>query len=354
MTDVVAALIWDNDRFLACQRPANKARALLWEFVGGKVEPGETPEEALIRECREELDILVVPEEVFMEVIHPYPDITVRLILYIAHIARGIPKALEHNAIKWITTAEINDYEFCPADKDILAALKKLSNKTEALLYAGREEDYREFNAKLIPNISIDSIMGVRMPALRKLSKTITLQDLGPLPHRYHEVNCLHALIINREKDITIAANMLADFLPYVDNWAVCDLLSPVSFSENAEFTLKYAMDLLVSSHPYTIRFGIGLYMKHFLLENFSADHLHTIANIRSDHYYVKMMIAWYFATALAKQPNDTIKIFENCILNPWVYNKAIQKAIESFRIPAETKAYLRTLRIRKAVNYDL
>ena len=126
MTEVVAALIWENDRFLACQRPANKARALLWEFVGGKVESGESLEEALIRECREELDITVEPKGVFMEDIHEYPDLTVRLTLFNAVIAEGVPRALEHNDIRWITTAEIDGLDFCPADEEILERLKKL------------------------------------------------------------------------------------------------------------------------------------------------------------------------------------------------------------------------------------
>lgn len=126
MTDVVAALIWEGDKFLACQRPANKARGLLWEFVGGKVEPGETPEQALIRECREELDVTVAPRDVFMTVIHEYPDLTVRLILFNAVIAEGTPKLLEHNDLRWITTAQIDELAFCPADEEILKKLKEL------------------------------------------------------------------------------------------------------------------------------------------------------------------------------------------------------------------------------------
>ncbi len=126
MTDVVAALIWEGDRFLACQRPAHKARGLLWEFVGGKVEPGETPEEALIRECREELDVAVAPRDVFLTVIHEYPDLTVRLILFNAVIAEGTPKLLEHNALRWITADEIDELEFRPADEEILKKLREL------------------------------------------------------------------------------------------------------------------------------------------------------------------------------------------------------------------------------------
>ena len=125
MTEVVAALIWDDDRFMACQRPAHKARGLLWEFVGGKVEPQETKQDALIRECREELAITISVGEVFMDVIHEYPDLTVHLTLFHAKISEGIPQKLEHNDIRWITAQEIDEYEFCPADKDILIALKE-------------------------------------------------------------------------------------------------------------------------------------------------------------------------------------------------------------------------------------
>ena len=126
MTDVVAALIWEGDRFLACQRPENKARGLLWEFVGGKVEAGESKHDALIRECREELDVTVAPGEIFMEVIHEYPDLTVRLTLFNATIASGTPRLLEHKDLRWIKTSEIDTLEFCPADVEILEKLKEL------------------------------------------------------------------------------------------------------------------------------------------------------------------------------------------------------------------------------------
>ncbi len=128
MTEVVAALIWEGNRFLACQRPEGKKRALLWEFVGGKVEKGETPEEALVRECREELDITVAPQSIFMEVVHEYPDITVHLTLFNAVIAEGTPKMIEHNDIRWLTAEEIDQYEFCPADKEILEKIRETKN----------------------------------------------------------------------------------------------------------------------------------------------------------------------------------------------------------------------------------
>ena len=133
MTEVVAALIWDNDKFMICQRPAHKARALLWEFVGGKVESGETKEQALIRECKEELDILLSVGDVFMEVIHGYPDITVHLTLFNATIAEGEPQKLEHNDIQWITSSEISNYEFCPADEEILEKIICERNKIEKI-----------------------------------------------------------------------------------------------------------------------------------------------------------------------------------------------------------------------------
>ena len=125
MTEVVAALIWEDNRFLACQRPAHKARGLLWEFVGGKVEPGETREQALIRECKEELAVTVAVQDVFMEVDHVYPDLTVHLTLFNASIAEGIPQKIEHNDLRWITVEEIDQYEFCPADEEILRRLKE-------------------------------------------------------------------------------------------------------------------------------------------------------------------------------------------------------------------------------------
>ena len=125
ITEVVAALIWDGDKFLACQRPAHKARGLMWEFVGGKVEPGESREEALIRECQEELNVTLSVGDVFMEVTHEYPDLTVHLSLFNAFLAEGVPEKLEHNDIRWITVGEIDDYEFCPADEEILKKLKE-------------------------------------------------------------------------------------------------------------------------------------------------------------------------------------------------------------------------------------
>ncbi len=347
MTEVVAALIWDRDRFLACQRPVNKSRALLWEFVGGKTEPGETLEEALIRECREELDVTVAVGEKFIEVLHEYPDITIRLTLFNARIAEGTPKMLEHNDIRWIKTQEIPGYSFCPADKDILKILMGIRNELQAKLYALRDESYKDWNAGLIPNISPDKMMGVRMPQLRKLAKAVSLSDLSPLPHDYFEEDCLHGILISGMKDPVQTLNALDEFLPYVNNWAVCDLLSPKSLMSNPDQFYAAIEKWIHSDHPYTVRFAICMLMKYYLDDCFSEDHFQLVSSVTSDHYYVKMMIAWYFATALAKQPDVATAFLETKTLDPWVHNKTIQKAVESYRISAERKQYLKSLRMK-------
>ena len=148
MVEVVAALIWDNDKFMICQRPENKSRALLWEFVGGKVEPGETKEQALIRECKEELDVTLSVGEIFMDVIHRYPDINVHLTLFNASILEGVPQKLEHNDIKWITVSEINNYEFCPADKEILEKLL-INNSCSSLSISAKASAAKSFGNSL-------------------------------------------------------------------------------------------------------------------------------------------------------------------------------------------------------------
>lgn len=350
MTHVVAALIWDGNRFLACQRPANKARGLLWEFVGGKVEPGETKEDALIRECREELDVTVSVGEVFMSLTHEYPDLTVCLTLFNARIAEGTPKMLEHNDIRWITTSEIDDYDFCPADVEILHRLKQIDNGIQAQLHSLADPAYKAFQCSLMPTVSPDTVIGVRMPLLRNLASSIQKEGreaelFDALPHRYYEENNIHGILISQLHNYSETVTALNRFLPHVDNWATCDLLSPVSFRSCPEELIGQIRQWLSSSHPYTVRFGIGMLMKYYLGSHFTAAHLHWVAAIKSEEYYVNMMSAWYFATALAKQPEATLPILENNLLDPWVHNKTIQKATESFRIPTETKKYLKTLK---------
>lgn len=347
MTDVVAALIWDGNRFLACQRPAHKARGLLWEFVGGKVETGETMEEALVRECREELAVTVRPGTIFMQVIHEYPDLTVRLTLFNTRIIEGTLQALEHNDIRWITTHEIGQYDFCPADVDILHKLEQVDNELQAELLSSSDAAYRNFQCSLLPTVSRERVLGVRMPQLRKIAARMRREGecsafLCALPHRFYEEDCIHGILLC---SLDEPMEELNRFLPYVDNWSVCDTLTPKAFRKYPDQLMSHVHQWLKSDHPYTVRFGIGVLMKFFLDARFCPELNKLVATIDSDDYYVKMMAAWYFATALAKQYTHTIVLLEQHVLSPWVHNKTIQKAVESLRITDVQKQYLRTLK---------
>ena len=358
MTDVVAALIWDGDRFLACQRPAHKTRGLLWEFVGGKVEPGETKEQALIRECWEELDITVRVGRVFMELVHEYPDMTVRLTLFNATIAQGIPKRLEHNDIRWITTRQIDDYCFCPADVDILAQLKHVQNGMQAELFPLRDEQYKQFHSMLMPTVDPDKILGIRVPVLRSFAKAYAKNHnmdgfLQDLPHKFYEENNLHGFYISDMKDYDMAANALDQFLPYVDNWATCDMITPKAFRNHPDGLPERISSWLNSDHAYTVRFAICTLMKFYLDEAFEPEFLKMVSSVSSEEYYVKMAVAWFFATALAKQYDATVSYLENRLLPVWTHNKTIQKAIESYRITDTQKMHLKSLKIKEGVRYE-
>lgn len=209
---------------------------------------------------------------------------------------------------------------------------------------------YRDFHAGLIPNISPETILGVRVPALRKLARELrgsaeAQEFMAALPHEYYDENCLHGLLINDIKDFGATVSALDAFLPYVDNWAVCDLISPRSFKSRPPELAAHVRRWLESSHSYTVRFGIGVLMSFYLDEDFEPAQLEAVAERCCEEYYVNMMVAWYFATALAKQPEAALPYIENRRLSRWTHNKAIQKSIESRRIPDETKAYLKTLR---------
>ena len=209
---------------------------------------------------------------------------------------------------------------------------------------------YRDFHAGLIPNISPETILGVRVPALRKLARELrgspeAQEFMAALPHEYYDENCLHGLLINDIKDFGATVSALDAFLPYVDNWAVCDLISPRSFKSRPPELAAHVRRWLESSHSYTVRFGIGVLMSFYLDVGFEPAQLEAVAERCCEEYYVNMMVAWYFATALAKQPEAALPYIENRRLSRWTHNKAIQKSIESRRIPDETKAYLKTLR---------
>ena len=209
--------------------------------------------------------------------------------------------------------------------------------------------EYKEFVSKLIPNISKESIMGVKIPPLRALAKTLTKDAsrsfLASLPHQYYEENNLHAFIIERMESFDECIEYLQAFLPYVDNWSTCDSLRPKCFKKNLNRLLPIIHQWLASSAPYTVRFGIEMLMVYYLDEKFDESYAEAVSKIRSDEYYVNMMISWYFATALAKQWHSAIKYLEAGTLPNFVHNKTIQKARESFRISDQHKEYLLKLK---------
>ena len=212
------------------------------------------------------------------------------------------------------------------------------------------EIKYKEFQGSLIPTVDADKVLGIRTPALRKMAKKYYSHEqkdvfLGDLPHEYFEENQLHAFIISLERDFGVCIAEVERFLPYVDNWATSDQLLPKVFKKSPERLLPYIDIWIASGETYKIRFAIGLLMQHFLNEKFEVKYLEKVAEIRSQEYYVNKMIAWYFATALAKQYEATLPFIENKRLDKWTHNKTIQKAIESYRIMPEQKVFLRTLK---------
>lgn len=228
--------------------------------------------------------------------------------------------------------------------------MKEITDK----LFALRDEKYAAFQAKLLPGIASGSIIGVRTPALRALAKEMlkdgtAAQFIKELPHGYFEENQLHAFIISGIKDFDTCVNGLERFLPFVDNWATCDQMSPKVFRRETGRLLPLAYKWIDSPLPFTVRFGTGMLMEHFLGDNFEPEFARKVAEIRSDEYYVNMMSAWYFATALAKQYDAVIPFIEKKQLPVWVHNKAIQKARESYRITPEQKEYLKALKIKES-----
>lgn len=219
-------------------------------------------------------------------------------------------------------------------------------------LYELQDLKYQQFHAKLVPNIPAESIIGVRIPLLKNLAKELykdPVKDefMMQLPHKYYEENQLHIMMICMEKDFKQCINQLEIFLPYADNWAVTDQSSPKCFKKKHKELLPIINMWLASDHVYTARYAINIYMREFLDDDFDTKYVDLISDKRSDEYYLNMMIAWYFATALAKQYDAVIPYIENRKLDRWTHNKAIQKAIESYRVSDEHKAYLRSLKIK-------
>ena len=220
-------------------------------------------------------------------------------------------------------------------------------------LFQMRDEKYAAMQVKIVPTVEKDSIIGVRTPELRAFAKALfgdaeTESFLKDLPHRYFDEDQLHAFVISQEKDFDKCIAETEAFLPFIDNWATCDQLSPKAFKREAQKLLPYIRKWIRSEHVYTVRFAIGMLMQHFLDGNFSPDYPEMVAEARSEEYYVNMMRAWYFATALAKQYDSVIPYLEGNKLDPWTHNKTIQKSIESYRITDEQKEHLRTLKVGK------
>jgi 3-methyladenine DNA glycosylase AlkD len=220
-------------------------------------------------------------------------------------------------------------------------------------LFALADLGYRDFHAKLMPTVEKDRIIGVRTPALRafaiEFSKTEEAAEFFRiLPHRYYEEDNLHGFLIERIGEYAPTVAALDRFLPYVDNWATCDLMSPKVFGKHRPQILeKLRADWLYSPHTYTCRYAIGILMRHFLRDAFTPEIPELVTSVRSEEYYVRMMIAWFFASALCDRYDETIPYLTGRRLDPWTHNKSIQKAIESRQVSDETKAYLRTLRVK-------
>lgn len=219
-------------------------------------------------------------------------------------------------------------------------------------LRAAADPVYREFQCKLMPTVAPERVLGVRMPVIRSLAKEFSAREniseyLDALPHESYDGDNLHAAIISLIRDFDTAVARLTAFLPYIDNWATCDMLSPRAFRKGDLRLLPLAERYMASGDTYTVRFGIGMLMSYFLDGgDFRTEYAERVAAISSEEYYIRMMCAWYFATALAKQYDATIPYLERGLPDPWVQNKAIRKAIESYRVTPEHKAYLRTLTV--------
>lgn len=220
-------------------------------------------------------------------------------------------------------------------------------------LFDLQDEKYREFSSSLMPTVDPERVIGVRTPDLRKLAKKLAKKPdidefLRCLPHQYYEEDNLHGFIIEGMKDYETCVQAMDAFLPYIDNWATCDLISPKVFKKRLPELLDKIREWIVSDRVYTVRFGIGMLMSFYLDDAFDPEYLDMVCSVRSEEYYVNMMIAWYFATALAKQYDAAVPYIEEKRLNVWTHNKAIQKSVESRRITEEQKNYLRSLKIKK------
>ncbi len=223
-----------------------------------------------------------------------------------------------------------------------------LSEKVRGLLFEKADAEYKEFTYKLTPGLDKDKMIGVRFPALKEVCKQLTederRQYLSELPHIYFEENNLHSVIISHIKDEDECIAAIEAFLPYIDNWSTCDTISPAAFKKHKQKLILKIREWVKSDHVYTVRVGVLLLMKFFLDADFKPEYNELVAGIVSDEYYVNMMCAWYFATALAKQYEDTVPYLKDHLLTDTVQKMTVRKAVESFRVPDEHKKYLKSL----------
>lgn len=231
--------------------------------------------------------------------------------------------------------------------------MSNVEKKVRQSLFSMQDLDYKDFHAKLIPNVEEESIIGVRTPELRRYAKEFSKTEeaeefIKILPHKYYEENNLHGFILEQIKDFDECIKEVEQFLPYVDNWATCDMMAPKVFKKNLPRLLDKIKVWIKAEDTYTVRFAIEMLMKYFLDDEFDVVYPKMVAEVKSDEYYTNMMIAWYFATALAKQYDSILPFIENKELETWTHNKAIQKAIESRRVSQEQKDHLRTLKIKQ------
>jgi hypothetical protein len=220
-------------------------------------------------------------------------------------------------------------------------------------LLSMRDVQYRDFNSKLIPTVDPHLMIGIRTPLLRKFAKELFKTEpeqaaafMHDLPHRYFEENNLHAFLIENIKDFNAAMDETEKFLPFIDNWATCDSFSPSIFKKYPDAVYQKILTWLQSSHTYTVRYAIGLLLSNYLDERFKPEMLELVSAVKSEEYYINMMIAWYFSFALIKQYDAALPYIKKQTLDPFTHNKTIQKAVESYRIPADIKDYLRTLKV--------
>ncbi len=217
-------------------------------------------------------------------------------------------------------------------------------------LFELQDIKYKEFHSKLMPTVDKDRVLGVRTPDLRRLARELkgTAQAsvfLETLPHDYYEENNLHGFLLEYIRDYNACLEAVDTFLPYVDNWATCDTMSPKVFKKHLPEFISQIQAWMGAEHTYTVRYGIGMLMRYYLEEAFQPEYLEWVAAVKSEEYYINMMVSWYFATALAKQYTFAVPYLENHRLSPWIHNKTIQKACESYRLDDNQKKYLKSLK---------